>query len=220
MTDQVAVILQARVGSSRLPEKVLADLAGRPMLAFLVERLKRCTAVDQIILATTDLVEDQVLVELGHSLGLIVVRGSKNDVLSRFVLAANNTNASTLVRITGDCPLIDPDLLGEMLQEFQSLDVDYYSNCTPPSYPDGLDIEVFTRHALLLAQKNVLTFASRTCNTLDSRECQFCIAQKQHHTDLSSMRWTVDEPEDLQVIRAVVAHFDGHWISPGSRSLN
>ena len=156
MTDQVAVILQARVGSSRLPEKVLADLAGRPMLAFLVERLKRCTAVDQIILATTDLVEDQVLVDLGHSLGLIVVRGSKNDVLSRFVLAANNTNASTLVRITGDCPLIDPDLLGRCSRNFN-----LWMLITIPivlsSYPDGLDIEVLPDMHCFWLRRIVLT---------------------------------------------------------------
>ena len=96
MTEQVAVILQARTGSSRLPGKVLADLAGRPMLAFIVERLKRCAAVDRFILATTELVEDNDLVRLGDSLGLTVVRGSENDVLSRYALAAECTEACLL----------------------------------------------------------------------------------------------------------------------------
>ena len=93
MADQVAVILQARTGSSRLPRKVLADLAGRPMLAFLVERLKRCPSVDRCILATTELPEDDELADLGDSLGLKVVRGSQQDVLSRFVLAVECTDA-------------------------------------------------------------------------------------------------------------------------------
>ena len=114
--DQVAVIVQARTGSSRLPGKVLANLSGRPMLAFLTERLKRCTSVDQIILATTELEEDEALAELGRSLGLTVVRGSQKDVLSRFSLAAKDTEATILVRITGDCPFVDPDILDEMIQ--------------------------------------------------------------------------------------------------------
>ena len=113
-TDQVAVIVQARTGSSRLPGKVVADLAGRPMLAFLVERLKRCIGVDRIILATTELEEDDQLEVLGTSLGLTVVRGDQDDVLSRFALAAEQTDAQVLVRITGDCPFVDPSLLEDI----------------------------------------------------------------------------------------------------------
>jgi len=210
MNEQVAVILQARKGSTRLPGKVLADLAGRPMLAFLVERLKRCSSVDRIILATTDLTEDDALAELGDYLGLTVVRGSKQDVLSRFVLAQEQTDARVLVRITGDCPLVDPGLLEEMIHEFRSQDIDYFSNSVTPTYPDGLDVEVFNRNALLLAQAE--------CHDMDEREHvtpwirnsgRFRLGQKRHHRDYSSMRWTVDEPEDLQVIRAVVSHFGG-----------
>ena len=209
--DQVAVIVQARTGSSRLPGKVLANLSGRPMLAFLTERLKRCTSVDQIILATTELEEDEALAELGRSLGLTVVRGSQKDVLSRFSLAAKDTEATILVRITGDCPFVDPDILDEMIQEFKENNFDYYSNCISPTYPDGLDIEIFTRPTLLLAQKECKDPTQREHVTpwiRDSGQC--CLGQKQHHTDLSSMRWTVDEPEDLEMIRDVVAHFKGN----------
>ena len=120
MSDQVVVILQARTGSSRLPGKVLAELAGRPMLEFLLERLMRCDSVDRCILATTELAEDDCLAELGDSLGLTVVRGSQQDVLSRFVLALEHTDAPIIVRITGDCPFVDPGLLGEMIKEFCS----------------------------------------------------------------------------------------------------
>ena len=126
-------ILQARTGSSRLPGKVLADLAGRPMLAFLVERLRRCNSVDRFILATTDLAEDDVLAELGNSLGLTVVCGSQQDVLSRYALAAQQTDAPVLVRITGDCPFVDPGLLEEMIHEFLGQEIDYFSNCTSPT---------------------------------------------------------------------------------------
>lgn len=216
MSNYAAVILQARTGSSRLPGKVLADIAGRPMLAFLVERVKRCASIKQIILATTNLEEDNVLVELGHSLGLTVVRGEKDDVLSRFAQGAEKTSASILIRITGDCPLVDPELLEEMIQEFKEKDLDYYSNCITPTFPDGLDIEIFTREALLLAQKECRDAKQREHVTPWIRESGRCsIGQKQHHADYSAMRWTVDEPEDLQVIRNVVAHFKGksnfHW---------
>ena len=210
MADQVAVILQARTGSSRLPGKVLADLAGRPMLAFLVERLKRCSAVDRVLLATTDSPEDDALASLGEKLGLTVCRGSKNDVLSRYALAAEQTDASVLVRITGDCPFIDPVLLEQMIDDFCSQDIDYFSNCLFPTYPDGLDIEVFTRRSLLLAQAECADPYQREHVTPWIQKCgRFRLDHKQHHVDLSSMRWTVDEPEDLQVIRGVVDHFGG-----------
>ncbi|MBM5800120.1 MAG: aminotransferase class III-fold pyridoxal phosphate-dependent enzyme [Cyanobacteria bacterium K_DeepCast_35m_m2_023] len=210
MADQVAVILQARTGSTRLPGKVLADLAGRPMMAFLVERLKRCNLVDRCILATTELAEDDVLAELGDSLGLTVVRGSRRDVLSRFILALEHTDAPLLVRITGDCPLVDPNLLEEMIHEFRGKDIDYLSNCIFPTYPDGLDIEIFTRKALLLAQAECDDDDQREHVTPWIRESGRCrLGEKRYHLDCSAMRWTVDEPEDLQVIRAVVAHFEG-----------
>ena len=131
--EQVTVILQARTSSSRLPGKVVANLAGRPLLAFLVERLSRCKAVNRIILATTESEADNQLEVLGKSLGLIVVRGDEADVLSRFALAAEQTDAQVLVRITGDCPFVDPSLLEDMIDEFRKTNVDYLSNCITPT---------------------------------------------------------------------------------------
>jgi spore coat polysaccharide biosynthesis protein SpsF (cytidylyltransferase family) len=115
MTDQAAVILQARLGSSRFPGKVCAELAGRPMVAFLIERLRRCSVIDRIVLATTDQPGDDVLADLGETLGLTVVRGSENDVLARFAQAVALTTAPVLIRITGDCPLVDPGLLARAI---------------------------------------------------------------------------------------------------------
>ena len=208
--NKVAVILQARTGSSRLPGKVLADLAGRPMLGFLLERLKRCNSVDHFILATTDLGQDNSLVEFGQNINMTIARGSQNDVLSRYASAAKLTDANILIRITGDCPLIDPNLLDEMIDEFIEMDVDYYSNCAIATYPDGLDIEIFSRNTLLQAQSK--------CDNVDDREHvtpwmrkspSLRTAIKKNSIDYSNMRWTVDEPEDLQVIRTVVDHFGG-----------
>ena len=147
---------------------------------------------------------------LGENLGLTVFRGSQNDVLSRYALAAEQTDASVLVRITGDCPFVDPGLLGEMIDEFYSQDIDYLSNCLFPTYPDGLDVEIFTRHSLLLAQAECIDAAQREHVTPWIRDSgRFRLAQKRNKFDYSAMRWTVDEPEDLQVIRAVVTHFGG-----------
>ncbi len=210
MADQVAAILQARTSSSRLPGKVLADLSGRPMLAFLVERLQRCNLVDRLILATTDLAADDRLADLGSSLGLDVVRGSQQDVLARYSQATASTDAPILVRVTCDCPLLDPELLTEAIEEFRVQNVDYLSNCVPASYPDGLDVEVFSREALQIAQEECVDSAQREHVTPWIRESgRFRLANKRHGQDLSSLRWTVDEPEDLQVIRAVVDHFEG-----------
>jgi len=205
-----AVILQARMGSSRLPGKVLADLCGRPLLSFLIERLNKCELVDEIIVATTSLSEDDVLVDLGRALGVKVIRGSQHDVLSRYEKASLTTAATTLVRITGDCPLVDPDLLSDALRLFRELDVDYLSNCHPPFYPDGLDIEVFTKDALSLANANCDSPSHREHVTPWMRESgALRVHNIQNNTDLSSLRWTVDEPEDLRLVREIVTCFSG-----------
>ncbi|MFM8526381.1 MAG: cytidylyltransferase domain-containing protein, partial [Cyanobacteriota bacterium] len=210
VTTPTAAILQARTGSSRLPGKVLADLGGRPLLAFLIERLQRCRAIDHILLATTDQPADDGLVALAQSLGVTVVRGSEHDVLARFALAAASTTAATLVRVTGDCPLVDPELLTMVIEAFHRQGVDYLSNCVPPSYPDGLDLEVFSRQALVRAHAACTSAAQREHVTPWMRESgQLRTGCVMHRSDLSALRWTVDEPEDLAVIRAVVDNFGG-----------
>ena len=210
MTDQIAAIIQARLGSSRFPGKVCAELAGRPMVAFLVERLRRCSVIDRIVRATSDQPSDDVLADLGETHGLTVVRGSESDVLARFAQAAELITASVLIRITGDCPLMDPDLLAQAITEFRDQGVDYLSNCVPATYPDGLDIEVFSRQALLQAQAECVDPAQREHVTPWIRESgHFRLGCLQHTQDLSGLRWTVDEPEDLEVIRAVVGYFGG-----------
>ena len=210
MKHKVAVIVQARCGSKRLPGKVLEDIGGREMLTFLVERLKRSRSSVDLILATTEREEDATLAELGKKLGLKVVRGSEQDVLGRFALAASYTDASVLVRITADCPLVDPQLLDEMIEEFSEMNVDYLSNCVPPSYPDGLDIEIFRTSTLITANSECIDEVQREHVTPWIRECgRFRLASKRHSADYSGLRWTVDEPEDLTVIRSVVDYFEG-----------
>ena len=206
----VTAILQARVNSRRLPGKVLKDISGRPLISFMIERLKRCSDLNKIILATTTHPSDDPLLALGNKLGINVVRGSYEDVLSRFILASEQTKDNTLVRLTGDCPLIDPSIISEVIKSFNEQKVDYMSNIKPPSFPDGLDVEVFTKDVLIKAQKNCTDKSEREHVTpwiLNSSDCKignFCNSK-----DLSMMRWTVDEPEDLQLIREIVKHFNG-----------
>ena len=114
MVSKVTAILQARMGSSRLPGKVSADLAGRTLLEFLIERVRRSKSVDHIILATTDLPADNCLVELANKINLTIFRGSKDDVLDRYAKASMLTDAEVIVRLTGDCPLLDPQLIDQL----------------------------------------------------------------------------------------------------------
>ena len=151
MKKIIAAIIQARTGSSRLPRKVLADLNGKPLIEFLIERVKKCSDIDEIILATTFKKEDDILENIASNLKIKCVRGSKDDVLSRYVKATEETKAQVLIRLTGDCPFLDPELISRTINEFKLKNVDYLSNCYPPSYPDGLDVEVFSRKALYLA---------------------------------------------------------------------
>src|SRR5690606_1992213 len=131
-----------------LPGKVLKDVGGRPMIQFLLERLARARSLDAIVLATSTAASSDSLAEFVQGLGYEVYRGSEDDVLDRYYQAAMAAKATTVVRITGDCPFVDPVLVDEAVAAFSSGDVDYLSNTAPPSYPDGLDIEVFSFAAL------------------------------------------------------------------------
>ena len=155
---KIVVIVQARMGSTRLPNKVMKPIDGIPMIELLLSRLARATEVDQIIVATSVDERNLPLVEHVRKLGYICEQGSENDVLDRYMQAAKNHNADVIVRITGDCPLVDPELVDEVLRRFKIQDVDYLCNNYPPTYPDGLDIEVCTFKACAL------------CNNID-RSC-------------------------------------------------
>ena len=142
---KTVAVVQARMGSSRLPGKVLKDVGGRPMIQFLLERLARAQTVDAIVLATSASASSDSLAEFVQGLGFDVYRGSEDDVLDRTYQAGLAAKATTVIRITGDCPFVDPALVDEAVAAFASGDVDYLSNVAPPSYPDGLDIEVLCR---------------------------------------------------------------------------
>lgn len=214
---KTVAIVQARMGSTRLPNKVMKLICGLPMIELLLSRLSKAKCVDQVIVATSLDERNRVLVEHVQALGFVCVQGSETDVLERYVEAARATHADTVVRITGDCPFVDSDLVDEVIRQFQTAGVDYYSNTDPPTYPDGLDIEVFSFDVLEQSSKITSNCYDREHVTPFLRESgTFTTGAMQHTEDLSGLRWTVDEQKDFDVIEAVFEHFhprrDFSWV--------
>jgi glutamate-1-semialdehyde 2,1-aminomutase len=205
---KIVAIVQARMGSTRLPNKVMKLIGGTPMIELLLSRLSRAKELDQIIVATSVDMRNQPLVEHVTKLGYACEQGSENDVLERFVEAAIKHKADVVVRITGDCPLVDPELVDEVVRRFKTSGVDYFNNTSPPTYPDGLDIEVCTFQALEQSLRETNKLFDHEHVTPYLREPgKFKIAAMQHSQDLSALRWTVDEPADFAVIEKVFQHF-------------
>lgn len=205
---KIVAIVQARMGSTRLPNKVMKSIGGVPMIELLLARLSRANKLDQIVLATTEDSRNDSLVKHVEQLGYVCVRGSESNVLDRYLLAARQAKADVVVRITGDCPLIDPDLVDQSIERFLSLGVDYLCNTSPASFPDGLDTEVFYVQALERAGlESKESFEHEHVTPYLRRPGLFKTASITHKIDLSGLRWTVDEPADFDVVSQVFAHF-------------
>lgn len=205
---KILAIVQARMGSTRFPGKIMEPIMGRPMISLLLERLKKSKLIHQIIIATSVSPTNDSLVEYAKSLNIESYRGSEKDVLSRFYEAAAFFNADVVVRITGDCPLVDPNLVDSVIQLFQKGRLDYTSNINPPTFPDGMDIEVFSFDSLQKAnQLAVEDFDREHVTPFIRREKDFIRENISNSEDSSSLRWTVDEREDLEVIKNVFESF-------------
>ncbi len=205
---KTVAIVQARMGSTRLPDKVMKPIGGVPMIELLLTRLARARELDQIVVATSVDARNEPLADCVRRLGFACVQGDEQDVMARYLQAARAHQADVVVRITGDCPLVDPELVDHMVRGYRAAGVDYYSNVAPPSYPDGLDIEVFSLRALEQASEQTDAAFDHEHVTPYLRESgHFRVGAEQNEQDLSGWRWTVDEPADLEVIRRVFAHF-------------
>lgn len=206
MPDTVALI-QARMSSSRLPGKVLADLGGLPMICFMAERVRRASGVDLVAVLTSDDPTDDALATAVEAHGFPVVRGPLNDVLARYVVGANAFDATTILRLTGDCPLIDPALVAQVVALHQSAGVDYASNVDPPCFADGMDTECFTRDLLDRADRLAVSQPEREHVTLWMRGEQSGAtrANLTAAVPASHLRLTVDYPDDLVLVRRIVA---------------
>lgn len=205
---KVVAIVQARMGSTRLPNKVMKKINGVPMIELLLARLAKATEVDEIVVATSTDSRNMPLIKHVRSLGYCCEVGSEDDVLARYVHAAEQHKAEVVVRITGDCPLIDPVLVDEVIHHFKLSKVDYCSNTFPPTYPDGLDIEVFLASALFRANRETNTRYDREHVTPYLRNSDhFSRESIKLQEDLSGLRWTVDDQADFNVVSSVFSYF-------------
>lgn len=204
-------IVQARLGSTRLPGKVLYELSGVPMIVFMLDRAARAKRLDSVVLATGEGAANDALAEVVVSAGFPVFRGSEEDVLSRYAGAAREHQADTVVRLTGDCPLMDPALVDELVEEQIKRGVDYATNVKPPTYPDGLDISVFTRSLLEAAHAEARLGSEREHvvpwmwkqTPLEGGD-RYTAYNHAAATDRSGLRLTVDEGADYLFMRQVV----------------
>jgi len=198
-------IIQARMGSTRLPGKILMDIHGRSMLERVIMRADRAHLVDEVVVATTKNNADSAVVDLCHDLGIRCPRGNEQDVLDRYHNAAQECGAETIVRITSDCPLIDPVVIDRVVDEYHRVRPDYASNIFERNYPRGLDTEVFRASTLATAWREATAESDRIHVTpfIWRHPDRFRIHSVAGGGDCSDLRWTVDTQLDLDVVRDI-----------------
>jgi len=201
----IAIIIQARVGSTRLPGKILKPILGEPMLTRMLERVKRAKKLDVIVVATTDKPEDDATAQIAEKAGVGVFRGDEQDVLDRCYKAAREASADIVVRLTGDCPLHDPAVIDEVVEHFLTGTLDYTH--TPANYPEGLDTEVFSFTALERAWKNATLPSEREHVTpyIRNHPELFRIDRewRSGSGDYSKMHWSVDTQDDFNFVTKI-----------------
>jgi len=199
-------IIQARMGSTRLPGKVLKKVNNIPLLGYQIKRVKQAKKIDKIVIATGNDRANNVLEKFGHQIKIPVFRGSESDVLDRYYQCAlKYPKYNHIVRITGDCPVIDPAVVDQVITLFQHEKVDYASNVNPPTYPDGMDTEIFTRQVLIKAAESAQSKSEREHVTIYIRNNKkFKQANLLSPYDFSHFRLTVDNPEDFEVIKFLI----------------
>lgn len=201
----INVIIQARVGSTRLPNKVLKDLCGRPVLWHVINRLKQSKKITKIIIATTTLPEDDAIQKFCEENKINYYRGSSENVLSRYYEAAKKYNAETVIRITSDCPVIDPVLLDEMIADYHTGKADYMSNSLIRTFPRGLDAEIFSFQVLEKTFNEAVKQYELEHVTpyIYQHPELFILKNFANSTDYSFHRWTLDTEEDYTLIKEI-----------------
>ena len=209
---KVVAIIQARMGSTRLPGKVLMDLEGETVLARVVNRLRRARLITEFLVATTDQAADDAIVTECRRLSVSVSRGDHDDVLDRYYRAAQLTKADVIVRITSDCPLIDAEVTDKTVAAFLEARPDYASNSLVLTYPRGLDTEVMSFAALGRAWKEARKQYEREHVTpyIYQHPTEFKLLSVTDDADHSGHRWILDTPEDLEFVRAVYSRLAGN----------
>lgn len=209
---RIVATIEARMTSSRLPGKPLLTAAGAPMLEHLVRRLKAVPSIDAIVLATTVNAADAPLVELANRLGIFVFRGDEHDVMQRVIDAAASAHADVVVEITGDCPIIDPEIVEQTIRMFKANHADYVSNAHVRSYPDGMDTQVFTLDTLKRSERMTNDPLDREHVTLHIRNHPEMFTHL-HLVAPPEVHWpelglTLDERSDYELLKKIIEHFD------------
>lgn len=204
----VVAIVQARMGSTRLPGKVLKKVAGEPLLYYLIERLKKAKLINQIIIATTEKPEDDKIIDFCMEQKLPFFRGSEENVLSRFYHAAFDYSGEVIIRVTSDCPLIDPEVVDQVVKIILNRypEIDYASNTIERTFPRGLDVEAFTFNALQKAyiEANSPEELEHVTYYIYSNPKEFNIKSLKGKENNSDLRLTVDTPEDFELISLII----------------
>ena len=204
---KVVAIIQARMGSTRLPGKVMKEIHGKPVILWDLDRISLSKLIDEIVVAIPYGEENDVIVDTikEYNDKIVTTRGSENDVLDRYYQAAVQTNADVVVRITSDCPLIDPVVIDQVIKQFLDDDCDYCSNSVTRTYPRGLDTEVFSFKALEEAWNEATKDYEREHVTpyIIENQDKFKLLNVANDIDLSHLRWTLDTKEDFEFIDAV-----------------
>lgn len=205
----VVCIVQARTGSTRLPGKVLKKICGKTVLEHDIDRLKKANTIDKIVIATTTMKLDDIIVEIAKRALVGYFRGSEKDVLSRYYYAAKKYNADIVIRVTSDCPLIDPRIIDNMVNKFNKLNkqesIDYLSNKIKMTYPRGLDVEIFTFRVLEKCFKEADKDYEREHVTpyIYLNPAKFKFRNYENKENYSKFRWTLDTREDLELIQII-----------------
>ena len=201
----IVAILQARMSSTRLPGKVLRPLLAEPMLYRQIERIRRCTKINQLVVATSDQPEDDAIVKFCAGVDIPIYRGQLNDVLDRYYQTAITFGAEQIVRLTADCPLTDPDLIDGLVTFHQKGNFAYSSNAIERTYPDGLDAEIFSMLTLKTAWQEAASAMQREHVTafIYNNPQRFSLGLYKSNLDLSQLRWTVDYIEDFELITQI-----------------
>ncbi|HLA29185.1 MAG TPA: glycosyltransferase family protein [Syntrophales bacterium] len=210
---RTVAIIQARMSSSRLPGKVMAEISGKPMLYHLVKRAERAKLIDLVTVATSDIRSDDIIEDFCKNNDIRCFRGNLDDVLDRYYQAAKYFGAQIIIRLTADCPLLDPDIIDNVVRKFSEGNFDYVTNVMEYTYPDGLDTEVFTFEALERACQKARLKSEREHVTpyLRNHPELFRLANVSHRKNISHLRWTVDEPRDLDFVRSVYDQLEGSY---------
>ena len=208
---KVGVIIQARMGASRLPGKPLLKVQNKTLLEHLVSRLKQVRHPLTLIIATTQNERDKSILELAKKLSIPSFAGSEEDVLDRYIKTARHYDLDVIIRVTADCPLLDPDLIDEAISRFLGPypEIDYFSNTIKRTYPRGMDFEVFKRRTLEEAYLDAVLNEEREHVTpfIYRHPERFRLEQMVRDSDESQYRWTVDTPEDFELIKRLIESF-------------